>query len=191
MNNELYKNAEGYTDPTAASTLSRKEPGDIWEYRDGECLVIRAHSGFATILRLHDRDTYGDRVKVVDWEDGPRYVDPAFLITGRYAEMGRFVETLGVENFDRVMDAVLDRLGVTGASNTAEVRGIQEDREKLRKERDFFRARATEMETLHASAVDRVNKVCFAKLKVVNQLELLQSMVGSVLAHFQVDTEED
>lgn len=113
MSNELRKNAEGYADPTAAATLSRKESGDIWTYKGGECLIIKGHPGFATILRLHDSDKYGDRVKVADRDDGPRYVDPAFIISGRYSEMGQYVETLDVNTFTLVIEAVEDAIGLS------------------------------------------------------------------------------
>jgi chromosome segregation ATPase len=194
MNIELKKNAEGYTDTTAAATLLKKEPGDTWTYKGGSCLVLQSHAGFATILKIHDNNQYGDRVRVPGG-----YVDPAFLITGRYSEMGEYTGTLEPDDFQRVMDAVQDSLGIKSSGLQeqmqfldgieAQVQEIQEDRTKLMKENEFLRCQLAEMTELHARAVERVNKVNFAKLKVENQLELLQSMVGSVLARFQVDTE--
>ena len=195
MNNELKKNAEGYADTTAAATLVKKEPGDTWAYKGGSCLVLRSHAGFATILKIHDGNQYGDRVRVPGG-----YVDPAFLITGRYSEMGEYMGTLEPEDFQRVMEAVQDSLGIKPTCSPeaalkcldgveAEFQAIEADRTKLRKENDFLRCQLAEMTELHHRAVEQVNKVNFAKLKVENQLELLQSMVGSVLARFQVDTE--
>lgn len=195
MNIELKKNAEGYTDTTAAATLTRKEAGDTWTYKGGSCLVLRSHAGFATILKIHDSNQYGDRVSIPGG-----YVDPAFIITGRYAEMGEYLGTLETKDFQRVMDAVRESLGIKPAeldeqmrfldNIETEVQEMDADRARLRKENEHMKARLAELSELHAKAVDRVNKVTFAKLKVTNQLELLQSMVGSVLAHFQVDTEE-
>ena len=112
MNNELRKNAEGYTDPTAAATLNRKEAGDIWEYKGGECLILKNHPGFATILKLHDTNEYSDRIEVGKLQGGPHYVDPAFIITGRYNDMGKYVETLDAVSFGRVLSIVADTMGL-------------------------------------------------------------------------------
>lgn len=73
----------------------------------------------------------------------------------------------------------------------AEFAALRALRDELQKQNDFLRGQLDLMTELHGKAVDRVNKVTFAKLKVENQLELLQSMIGSVLARFQVDTEEE
>lgn len=197
MNNDLRKNTEGYTDPTAAPTLNRKETADIWTYRDGECLIIKCHPGHATILRLHDSNQYGGRVKVADRVDGPRYVDPTFVISGRYHEMDQYVETLDADTFEEVISAVEDALDInlqTSGPNTqdveAEVEALRADHTMLQRKYDTLRAQHEQLNELHVKAVDRVNKVYFEKMKVVTQLELLQVMVANVLDSFRQKTED-
>lgn len=178
MNIELLKNAEGYTDSTAAATLNQKEPGDIWTYRDGECLIIKGHAGFATILRLHDRDPYGDRVKVTDSDDGPLYVDPAFIITGRYSDMGKYVETLDVETFTRVIRAVEDAAGLSLlTSEEAPTHEAAQLREELAVARERMETLEVQLNFKKAK-LDAANNT--AK-KAKDQLELLRDMYDTLL----------
>lgn len=186
MNNEIRKNVEGYTDPTAAPTLSKKEPGDIWAYKDGECLIIKGHSGFATILRLHDRDQYGDRVKVADRDDGPAYVDPAFLITGRYSDMGKYVETLDVETFTQVIRAVEDAAGLhllaaTDANTGHKEEAPTHEAAQLQEELEAAQRRVEILEAhlgFKKAEIDAANNT--AK-KAKDQLELLRDMYDALL----------
>ena len=194
MTNELRKNAEGYSDPTAATTLTRKEGGDIWEYKGGECLILKGRSGFATILRLHDSNLYGDRVKVADRDDGPRYVDPAFIISGRYQEMGRYVETVDTVTFEQVIEAVETVDTVTfeqvieavenalaielprkEKSDTQEVKKLREEVAQLQEDLAAARSLAN-FNNGRAEAAGR------AEMKAKNQLELLRDMYNELLA---------
>ena len=190
MNTELQKNAECYTDPTAAATLTQKETGDIWEYKDGECLILKGHRGFATILRLHDSDQYGDRIKVADRPDGSRYVDPTFIISGSYRDMGRYVETLDDVTLENVVYSVETALGVnlqTVKNPVAvELREkldiaealIEEQREQLERYRDRIQVLAMQgRATAEAMAEARADAT-----KVRNQLELLRYMYNELLA---------
>jgi predicted nuclease with TOPRIM domain len=198
MNNkELKKNAEGYADPTAAATLRQIMKGDIWSYKDGECLILQTHDGFATILRLHKDKRHDDRVKICDRLDGPEWVDPAFIISGKYADMSRYIETLERDDFQKVMDAVKERLGIKSVWNdNAEqenLRAMVDDlstyNTELRREVERLQGQLEFTEERLSKAVDRVNRVVAAKWKLENQLGLLQSMIGTALAQFQVDTE--
>lgn len=176
-----HKNAEGYTDPTAAATLNRKESADIWEYKGGECLVIKTHPGFATILKLHDNDKYGDRVKVADRDDGPRYVDPAFIITGRFSEMGRYVETLDAVTFEKVIIAVENAIQID--LRPVEKSGpVHPDPLEQAEEVRNLREQLTELEhrcNLQAAELTAANNTA---TKARNQLELLREMYNELLA---------
>lgn len=186
MNNELHKNAEGYTDPTAAATLNRKETADIWGYKGGECLIIKGHAGFATILRLHEDNRYGDRVKVVERDDGPRYVDPAFIISGRYSDMGQYVETLDAVTFEKVITAVEAAVGIdllttvevihTGSSDEADkLRELSGQVAQLREDLKAMQ----DLAALKQAMADAAGK---AEMKARNQLELLRDMYNELLA---------
>ena len=200
MSNELRKNAEGYADPTAAATLSRKESGDIWTYKGGECLIIKGHPGFATILRLHDSDKYGDRVKVADRDDGPRYVDPAFIISGRYSEMGQYVETLDVNTFTRVIEAVEHEIGLSLLAHEVDAAPKEEDDaqevqelreqladaqatiEELREEAAQLKDDLEAMRNMAKLYQRRADESREEEIKARNQLELLREMYDDLLA---------
>lgn len=182
MNNELHKNAEGYTDPTAAATLNRKEAGDIWEYKGGECLIIKSHAGWATILRLHDNNQYGDRIKIVERDDGPRYVDPAFIITGRYNEMGGYVETLNAKDFQRVVDTVAKTMGLDVPELPEEEKTDTQEADKLREEVAQLQADLSGMRDLAVLKGAAAEAAARAEMKAKNQLELLRDMYNELLA---------
>lgn len=110
MNNELRKNAEGYTDPTAAATLNRPEPGDVWEYNGIRCLIIKNHGRLSTILQLTDYE-HPNNVKVMTC-NGPAYTDARYITYGLHVKMGKYVETVSVEDFKRVSEAVEVALGI-------------------------------------------------------------------------------
>lgn len=195
MSIELSKNAEGYTDPTAAATLYRKESADIWEYKDGECLIIKGHPGFATILRLHGSDKYGDRVKVTDRDDGPRYVDPAFIISGRYSEMGRYVETLDPVTFEKVIIAVEAAICIDlhPAENAGpahqdkpkepqEVLKLLDEIETMQEQLTAARELMNTLEHLQNIKEAELTAANNAATKARNQLELLREMYNDLLA---------
>lgn len=174
MNNDLRKNAEGYTDPTASATLTRKETADIWTYRDGECLIIKCHPGHATILRLHDVNQYGGRVKVADRDDGPRYVDPTFVISGRYHEMGRYVETLDADTFEEVLCAVEAALDINLQTSGPDTQDVGAEVEALRGQLVELK----HQHNLQKAELDAANR---AAEKARNQLELLREMYNDLL----------
>lgn len=184
MNIELKKNAEGYTDPTAAATLNRKEAGDIWEYKGGECLILKAHPGFATILRLHDGNQFGDRIEVTERPDGPRYVDPAFIITGRYTEMGKYTETLDAVTFDLVLNTVADTMGLPCLAEEPPQEKAT-DTQEVKKLRLALADALTELEStkhLHAFKMAELEAADRSAVKAKNQLELLRDMYNELLA---------
>jgi hypothetical protein len=180
MNTELKKNAEGYTDTTAAPTLTKKEAGDIWQYRGGECLILKAHTGFATILRLHDGNQYGDRIEVTKLHDGPRYVDPAFIITGRYQEMGEYLGTLEPKPFRQVLAAVIGAMGLIVEPDET-VTDTQEA-DKLREEVAQLQADLDAMRDLAVLKGGMAEAARAGEMKAKNQLELLRDMYNELLA---------
>lgn len=125
MNEELHKNTEGYTDPTAAATLNRKEPGDIWTYNGDTCLIIKNHGKFSTILLLGPLEKHTNQVKIMT-KSGPMYADQRLLTYGLHVKMTRYVETVSVEDFKRVIEAVEAALGI----NLPRVEATGEDEAK-------------------------------------------------------------
>jgi hypothetical protein len=205
MNTELKKNAEGYTDPTAAATLGQKEPGDIWTYMNQDCLILKNHGAFSTCLLLSRTRRNPIDVEVMTCK-GARYTDPRKLTWGAHYKMTGYVDTCSLIDYGAVVIAVEHELGVKLPDKKetdwqqaamqdlveieAEVEALRANRKALLEENAVLRGQLDQLTDLHEKAVDRVNKVNIAKLKVENQLELLQSTIGAVLARFQIDTEE-
>lgn len=49
----LYKNGEGYSDPTAAEAIKgMAKPGEIWKYKGREVLIIKNQGGYCNVLTL-------------------------------------------------------------------------------------------------------------------------------------------
>lgn len=205
MNTELKKNAEGYTDPTAAATLGQKEPGDIWTYMNQECMILKNHGSFSTCLLLGR--TRRNPIDVeIQTRNGIRYTDPRKLTWGAHYKMTSYVDACGLIDYGAVVVAVENELGVKLPDKKetdwqqaamqdlveieAEVETLRAEKTRLQRQNDTLRDQLDQLTGLHEKAVDRVNKVNFAKLKVENQLELLQSTISAVLARFQVDTED-
>ena len=177
MSYELRKNAEGYTDPTAAATLSQQEPGDIWGYNETECLVIKNHGAFSSILLLVD-NRGGDHYVQIQTEYGPKYTDPRRLTYGNHAKMGRFIDTVSSADFKRVTEAVSGEVGLlTGPSVETAVENIQYLQEQLT-------AAQERVEALECEVCFKTEKVAAANNtaeKARNQLELLREMYNDLL----------
>lgn len=121
MYNELRRNTEGYVDPTAAATLNKQEPGDIWTYMDHDCLILQNHGEFSTILMMGDKQRDHSSVEI-ETTAGTRYTDPRRLTWGYHSRMYRYRETLSREDFEKVVNAIADVMDIT-------VQAAEEDQE--------------------------------------------------------------
>lgn len=184
MNNELRKNAEGYTDTTAAATLTQPEPADVWTYDGGSmCLVIKNHGPFCTILLLVDERGGPDDVKITTTK-GPKYTDPRRLTYGRRLKIGRYLETVSVMDFEAAVEAVEDALAIDlprEVQRPTEKVGTQEA-DKLREEVAQLREDLRAMQDLARLKQEAANAAGRAEMKVKNQLELLRDMYNELLA---------
>lgn len=196
MNNELHKNAEGYTDPTAAATLNRPEPGDIWEYNGTRCLIIKNHGHLSTILQLTDKD-HPANVKVMT-RNGPAYTNARLVTYGQHTKMGRYVETVSVKDFKQVIEAVEAALGLNlQAREEADAQDVQNLRKKLdaaqvrilelEDQLDDYEGTVLGLERQLAAATNHINNGAVDKAqaeaaKARNQLELLREMYNDLLA---------
>ena len=177
MSYELRKNAEGYTDPTAAATLSQQEPGDIWGYNETECLVIKNHGAFSSILLLVDTRG-GDHYVQIQTEKGPKYTDPRRLTYGHHAKFGRFIDTVSLADFKRVTEAVSGEVGLlTVPSDEADAENVQDLLEQLTAARERMEAAECllSVKTAELAAANNTAE------KAGNQLELLREMYNDLL----------
>lgn len=207
----LKKNAEGYADPTAAATLTRQEPGEVWEYNGAPCLIIKNHGSLSTILRLSDRDHPRD-VKVTTSE-GVKYADARLLTYGQHTKMGQYTDTLSRSDFANVITAVEDALEICVKAeenaepvdtlaeiDAQEVQTLQErlataqalleaQREQLdaqREQLEEYTAITLGLEKQLIAAQSHINNGAVNKAeaeatKAKNQLELLRDMYNELL----------
>lgn len=185
-NYELRKNAEGYTDPTAAATLSQKETGDIWAYNGGACLIIKNHGKFSTILLLESQEKHPNQVKIMT-KSGPMYADQRLITYGLHVKMGRYIETVCDEDLDRALDAIEDALGVElpTVDDICEAAGQEttdQEAAKLLEEVAQLREDLKAMQDLAALKQAAADAAGRAEMKARNQLELLREMYNELLA---------
>lgn len=177
MSYELRKNAEGYTVPTAAATLSQQEPGDIWGYNETECLVIKNHGGFSSILLLVDTRG-GDHYVKIQTEYGPKYTDPRRLTYGNHNKMGRFIDTVSLADFKRVTEAVSGEVGlIAWPRDEADAENGQDLLEQLTAALEHIKTLEAKLsfKTAELEAADNTAK------RAKNQLELLREMYNDLL----------
>lgn len=185
MNNELRKNAEGYTDPTAAATLTQPEPGDIWTH-DGSniFLVIKSHGPFCTGLLLMDDCGGPNDVEIVTGK-GTKYTDPRRLSYSLRRKMFQYLETVDCVTFEHVVTAVEDALAIdllreAKATNTetTDTREAAELREQLTIALEHIKVLES-LKNMDKAELDAAHK---ATEKAKNQLELLRDMYNELLA---------
>jgi hypothetical protein len=184
MNIELQKNAEGYTDPTAAATLTQPEPGDIWAYNNEMALVVKNHGPFCSILLLMDKCGGPDDVKIMT-SKGPWYTDPRRLTYGLRRKMFRHLETVSVEDFDYTVEAVAMALAIElprEEKATAAEKTDTQEAEKLREEVAQLQADLSAMRDLAVLKGGMAEAARAGETKAKNQLELLRDMYNELLA---------
>ena len=120
---DIWKNHEGYYDPTAGEAIRNLErgknmdkakPGEIWEV-DGpkgtiQMLVLKQHDAYASGLRLYE-DTTGE----TDIEVPAMTIMHADAGRPNYAyntDMGRYIKTMKAADFDLVKKHVAEALGL-------------------------------------------------------------------------------
>ena len=103
--------------------------------------------------------------------------------------------TKGIKYTGDIHQALVDRgWGISEAAEFLKeipnAGSIMEELEACKAENRMFREEIAVLSSLHSHAVDRVNKVVFAKLQVESRLDLLGSMVDIILTEFRQKTTE-
>lgn len=99
----LNRNSEGYLDPTAAEAIKgMAKPGEIWEYKDKEVLIVKNQGGYCNILVLSpapgkDKTTF---------EVAGRYTTPGKISYAFNDLLGAMVERITKEEYESVMKEV-------------------------------------------------------------------------------------
>lgn len=147
----LYKNAEGYADPTAAEAIKDlPKPGEIYKYKGREVLIVKNQGGYCNILTLSA--TPG---KSKEWVNvAGRYTTPGKLNYAFNDRLGAMVERI---TDDELLDIILEidyaLFGATKAINkknfkteeTAVRMDFEAENKALKKKNSLLRAMYDEL----------------------------------------------
>lgn len=104
----LYKNGEGYSDPTAAEAIKgMAKPGEIYEYKGREVLIVKNQGGYSNILTLSTAPGK-DKNNI---EVAGRYTTPGRLNYAFNDRLGAMVERLTQDECEFVLREVCFALG--------------------------------------------------------------------------------
>lgn len=97
----LYKNSEGYSDPTAAEAIKEMaKPGEIYEYKGREVLIVKNQGVYSNILTLSDHQGK-DSIEVAG-----RYTTPGKLNYAFNDKLGALVERITDGECKEVLDEI-------------------------------------------------------------------------------------
>lgn len=101
----LHKNGEGYADPTAFEGIrGRAKPGEIYEYKGKEVLIIKNQGGYCNVLTVCDFPGKGnDTVEIAGG-----YVTPGKINYTFNDQLAGFVRRIANAEFDNVLQSVAD-----------------------------------------------------------------------------------
>lgn len=103
----LYRNSEGYSDPTAAEAIKgMAKPGEIWKYKGREVLIVKNQGAYSNILTL---STILGKDKTAI-EVAGRYTTPGKLNYAFNERLGAMVERITPEELKAVLMAIEDSL---------------------------------------------------------------------------------
>ena len=110
----LHKNAEGYSDPTAAEAIKRMaKPGEIWQYKGREVLIVKNQGNYSNILTL-STDPGKDKTTI---EVAGRYTTPGKLNYAFNSNLGAFVERIRKDEYDFVLKEIYIAFAFFGKSD--------------------------------------------------------------------------
>lgn len=99
----FYKNAEGYADPTAAEAIKGMTiPGEIYQYKGKEVLIVKNQGGYSNILTLAPAP--GKDKHVI--EVAGRYTTPEKLNYAFNSNLGAMVERITDGELKEVYDEI-------------------------------------------------------------------------------------
>ena len=146
IDKDLSRNASGYYDPTAYEAMQNYEKerrtmnqGEIWEIKMNngqyrEVIVIVVNDDIATILQLNDVAN-GHSITVNC--QGIKYTDPRKIQYAFNDTFVSFIRSLKTDEFEKIMDAVADCLGLVIHTEHTEEAVEPVNLEKLAKTAEF------------------------------------------------------
>ena len=105
----LYRNSEGYADPTAAEAIKgMAKPGEIWQYKGREVLIVKNQGGYSNILTLSPAPGK-DKTTI---EVAGRYTTPGKLNYAFNNLLGAMVERIPDGELKEVLAAIEASLSI-------------------------------------------------------------------------------
>lgn len=154
----LNKNSEGYADPTACEAIrGMAKPGEIWTYKERECLIIKNQGSYSNILQL-------GAYKKGSIEVAGRYAQPGMLSYAFNDLLTECVEKITDAEFSAIREEVADALDIY---ETAKHYGDE--------------AISAEIENLKRTAVIMPVEVDPEKEALKAKVDLLQNMYNDLL----------
>lgn len=102
----LHKNSEGYADPTAYEAIrGMAKPGEIWIYKERECLIINNQGSYSNILQLGS-------YKKGSIEISGRYAQPGMISYAFNDLLTECVEKITDAEFSAIREEVAEAMGM-------------------------------------------------------------------------------
>lgn len=138
----LFRNCEGYADPTAyEAILGMAKPGEIWQYKDKEVLIVRNQGSYSNVLQL-------GRYKEGSVEIAGRYALPGMLSYVFNTLLIECVEKLTEEETNEVLKEVAAAMGM---QFEVEPVTVNFDAEKV-----ALAAKADTLRSMYSELVDKI-----------------------------------
>lgn len=147
----LYRNGEGYSDPTAAEAIKgMANPGEIWKYKGREVLIVKNQGGYSNILTLSTAPGK-DKTTI---EVAGRYTTPGKLTYAFNDRLGAMVERLSETEFTDILHQIEAAFYITIISAVVapptpkafnEVAELKTENRKLKKRLEVLRGMYDEL----------------------------------------------
>lgn len=112
---KMFYNSNGYGANSVEAALREIKPGDIWEYNNGDFLILKNHGSFSTGLRIVDYNAPGF-IQVGECDSAPcaclRYTDPRKVCYANHTYLGKLIATVSRVELNIAVAAVEQALSM-------------------------------------------------------------------------------
>jgi hypothetical protein len=135
-----YKNAEGYSDPTATEAIKGiAKPGEIWKYKGREVLIVKDQGGYCNILTLSQNPGKGNATI----ELAGRYTTPGKLNYAFNQDLAEKAGKLSEVELDNVLSEIEESLSlrpvISGRRGRMAIANAETENKKLQKKLEVLR----------------------------------------------------
>lgn len=112
---KMFYNSNGYGANSVEAALREIKPGDIWEYNNGDFLILKNHGSFSTGLRIVDYNAPGF-IQVGECDSAPCadlwYTDPRKVCYANHTYLGKLIATVSRVELNIAVAAVEQALSM-------------------------------------------------------------------------------